>query len=144
MRDSGPGTRDPGLGILDSGLATRDLEPRIAIAWGRAEIREGLAGDRNELPLVTFRLQRQLQHTVRAADRFAVRPDALRGVEMSASRSDHELSKAATQIGPATGVLRPEALVEMIVAREHDLGTGLLQDGPDVAHHGVVAVRPGA
>src|SRR5437868_8141459 len=106
----------------------------------RAGVREGLAGDRNELPVVARRVQGQAKYAERGAvANLAVRLDGAPTDEALATRPDHELADAAYGVGYGAGRLRAEALVDVIVAVQHQVRISVVEVLEERAGVGVVA-----
>jgi hypothetical protein len=61
---------------------------------------------------------------------LARRVDLAHGPEAAAAGADHELADAG-RTGNAAMVLRREPLIVVIVARQHDVGTGCLEGPPE-------------
>ena len=80
-------------------------------------IREILPGFRNELPIISMRVQCELQHSESSGDaHFAVRPRRRRKRPLMISAgAHHEFADAAFCVGSAVRILRRESLVVMIM-----------------------------
>src|SRR5439155_228706 len=96
------------------------IQPDLA-AGHRAAVGIHPARDRYELPVVGALFERQLENTVGAViASHAVGSRASKGVEIFAARADHK-GLRALRVGLASGVLRREALIEMIVGLQNDV-----------------------
>ena len=106
-----------------------------------SRVGERLAGDRDELPVVARRVQRELDHAVGArVAHLARRQDRAEAGQRGAAGADHELADAEGRVGGAAPVHRREALVVVPVAAEQDVGAAVVEVLPQLLH---VRVVPG-
>ena len=112
-----------------------------SVTLAETGVAEGGPGNWKELPLIAAVCERELQDAVHAAERLAVGRRTVRAVQRRAARSHRELPNPAHRIGAAVRILRSEALVEMLVASDHDVRVELVEHAPDLAHARVGAVR---
>src|ERR1700722_10343441 len=82
-----------------------------------ARIDEGLACFGNKLPIVSARMQRELQdaETIRATD-FAVRMRWTKRALIFAARAGNKFSDSALGVGLAVGILWSKSFVVVVVA----------------------------
>ena len=79
------------------------------------------AGDGNELPIVSVRLKRKLDHTMAGrVAHFAIELDRADFVEPRATGADNEVTHAA-RIGIAISIKSSKAFVNVIVACNGDI-----------------------
>src|SRR5438477_13190289 len=106
--------------------------PSAAVGPG---VGEGVAGGGGEAPVVAVGVQGQLEDPEGAllADLAVGGDGPLEGVVWPAARPSDELPQAGG-IGPALRVLAGEALVDVAVAGQDDVGAGRLQIGPEGRH----------
>src|SRR3954470_13885356 len=98
-------------------------------ARGRAFVLEPGARYRDELPAISARAQRQLQHAIRTVTvHLAVAGDPAKLVHTTAAGAGDELPDAVLGIGFPLVVLRREPFVDVIVPVEHDIRAGLVED----------------
>src|SRR5207244_1568804 len=115
-----------------------------SVAVARAGVGEGPAGFRYELPVVGGWVKGQLQDPERVGvSHLAVGLGSAKAVVASAAGSDHELPYPTHGIRSPRGGLWREALVVMVVAREHDVGVRVVEVLPDQLHRGAAAVLAG-
>src|ERR1700752_2830780 len=90
------------------------------------------AGGRDEPPVVAVGVERELQHTegMGPADLAVRRGGALEVLGDGSARPDDELSESGL-VEVAGRVLAGEALVDVAVPRQHQVGTGRLEVVPD-------------
>src|SRR2546422_2368048 len=106
-------------------------------------IRKRAAGQGNELPIVSFRMQSHHQHAECAAvEDFAVRLPGFQRVMIRSSSADDELADPAGRIGGCSGVLRREPFVVVVVADEDDIGARLVEVPPESVIRPITPVRP--
>src|SRR2546426_7577620 len=85
-------------------------------------IGEGLSGNRDELPVVAVRVQRQLERTKgTVVENLTVRDRRSRTVDAPASCTNHELAHTCRLIQPAASVLGREPLVHVLMPRQEQL-----------------------
>src|SRR5437764_550123 len=112
-----------------------------------AGVGERVAGDRDELPVVAARPQRQFQDAeARVGPRLFVR-DRRRGAPSFGTRptrAHHELSKAPGRVRDAGGGLWCEPLVVMVMPGDPKLRTGVVEILPHCLHRRVRPVVAGA
>ena len=101
------------------------------VAGGGAGVGERLAGLGDELPVVACGVQRQLEDAVgRGVAHLAVwRDRGDRGVVLAAG-ADDELADPAGRVGDPGGGLLGEALVDVVMAVQHDVCVGGIQRVP--------------
>src|SRR4029453_11503034 len=118
------------------------MPERGLMAIAAADIREALAGNRNELPVVPIAPERQLQHspTSVVAD-LAVGKRSGKVRELRPTGADDELAHATSRIHDAVRALRSEALITVIVRIDHHVGAGLVQRAPYHLHVRITPVR---
>src|SRR2546422_8001889 len=115
-----------------------------SVACSRPGISERLTGDRDELPGVAPCTERQLEHAERAGPPLAVRRG--RGPEgpgAFTARAHHEFADSQCRIGYAVGCLWSEALVQVLMPVEEQLGPRRVQLGPELAVGGGSGRRAG-
>ena len=114
---------------------------RLAVAARRTEVRGRSPDHRQEAPVVATLVQRQLHHAMSVVEAHgAVRLRCAEAVGHVAARADGDLRDPVGQVEAAERVLRQEALVDVLVAVEDEVGAVLVQRLPDEAHVGVVPV----
>src|SRR5262245_39833075 len=101
--------------------------------------------DGHEFPLIAIGQKRELQHTVLSRNLlFAVwfpRDESV--IRVDPARSDAELTDATSRVGAAIAGLRSEPFVKMIMAVQHDVGVGVVEDVEKWPHGRVVAILAG-
>src|SRR5262245_14003942 len=126
IASSGPDGRSTGSRLRDPELLHQVTERRACshselAATHRAAIGIRPVGDRYELPVVGALFERQLKNTIGGViASHAVESRASKGMEILAARADHK-GLRAPRVGLASGVLRREALIEMIVGLQNDI-----------------------
>src|SRR6476620_10434077 len=126
------------------GSGAESLEPWTCVARSTTGVRERTSGFRNELPVVARRVQRQLQDPESiGVDDLAVRNRGADRFVLSPARTDDDLADSVHD-RVLIRVLRREALVLMVVAVEHYVGTGVVQVVPPISKRVVAAVGTGA
>src|SRR6267154_1708209 len=108
-----------------------------------AGIAEGLSFLRNELPVVAFGMQREFQHAEGiGVVCFAVGLHCCEeSVRVLAAASYNEFANAVFGIRLSVRVLRCKALVIVIMAIDHNVGAGVVQNVPKRLNLGIGAVR---
>src|SRR4029453_4698315 len=86
-----------------------------------------------KLPSVAIAGEVQLQDAVGGDPHLALRRRDPERIELGAAGADDELAQAVGS-GTAIRVEREEALVQVVVTVDYDLGPGLLQELPDIPH----------
>src|SRR4029450_1485673 len=118
------------------------MPERGLMAIVAADIREALAGNRNELPVVPIAPERQLQHSPTSVVAYlAVGKRAGKVRELRPTGADRELANATRGIHDAVRILRREPFITVVVAVDHDVGAGLIQGPPHRLHVWIAAVR---
>ena len=105
-------------------------------------IGEGLSGNRDELPVVAVRVQRQLEHTKgTVVENLTVRDRRSRAVDAPASCTNHELAHTSRLIQPTAPVLGREPLVHVLMPRQEQLHPMVVQQLKVVGQPRVAAMR---
>src|SRR5262245_22203647 len=120
----------------------RVLFPNLiaARAAGTAAIAKVLTGARHKLPVVGGCIESKLKHPVRKdIARLAVDFDNADLIEAGAAGSGDKLTHASG-IGSAARILRPEALIDMVVARNEYTCAVLIENFEEGLHMWVIAV----
>src|SRR2546427_11646441 len=117
-------------------------KPKFSVARAGARIGEALPRFGNELPVIDFGLEGELQDTegCRIAQ-FAV---GLRGAERAvilAARANDEFANATLGVGGAARSLRSEALVIMIVATYTHARVGFVESRPTALPRQIIGMR---
>lgn len=104
-------------------------------ARSAARVCEGLARFGNELPVITSRMQRQLEHAVGIAiSDLRVGQHSSKCVMARASCAYHKLADAVHRIEVTVGVLWRKALVIVLVTGKHNVGAKIIERLPDRLH----------
>src|SRR4051794_16720556 len=97
----------------------------------------------NESPHVPIFAQRELEYAKCAGLEHLTVFSRLRSlVQRCTAGSDRELPYSKGRVQFACRILRCKTLVEMIVSREDDLGSGIVENRPDRLHGQCIAVWP--
>src|SRR2546430_5132269 len=108
------------------------------VAAPAAQVCEGLAGDRDEFPVIAGGIQRQLQDPKgRVVLHLRVGPRRSHAEPAFAARTNDEFANTADRIGHARRGLRGEALIVVLVPGDHDLRAGTVQVLPQDARTAV-------
>src|SRR5215211_8315372 len=102
---------------------------------------KGLTRNGHELPLVTTRMEGQLQYSVGVnVAHLAVGFGRQKRVERVSPGTDDELPYPTFRIRLPFRRLGTEALIVVIVAIQNHVGTTLVKGVPDRSHPGIIAV----
>src|SRR5215218_4961445 len=116
----------------------------LRVASCASGVGEGLPFHRDKPPLVAALLKSQLQYTVGVVVvDLEVFDGALYSVMVSAAGTHHELPDAALMVRIAVWVLWFEALVVVVVAREHHVYSRGVEHFVDVGHLQAVCIPSG-
>src|SRR4051812_8951359 len=103
-----------------------------AVTDARPRIRERLAGDGHEAPLVACSMKREDKHAEAVVlSHLAVRRRLAQGREESTARTDHELTDSKRWTAVATGILWRKAFVIVRVPVEHDVSARFVERLPE-------------
>src|SRR5262245_53881563 len=95
----------------------------MSVAGSRTEVRAGLSRNRDEFVLVGVHRQRQFENTVCIGKSpLAIRATCQERVRRYTAGANDELDDAFFAIKASVRILRGEALIQMIVAAQDDLG----------------------
>ena len=108
-----------------------------------AGIAEGLTFFRDELPVITFGMEGELEHAERVRlVRFAVGNEVgENAMRVLAARTYDKFANAMLGISFSVWILECEAFVIMIVAVNHDVCAGVIQNLPEWLDLNVIAMR---
>ena len=108
------------------------------MAYAAPRIRERLARDGDEFPVVARGVQRQLQDAISLVVlHLGVRQGRAQGEGARTAHARDEFADTGDRIGHTGRGLRPEALIVVIVAGEHELRAGVVQRLPQRLRRGV-------
>ena len=107
---------------------------------GGAAVGERLPGHRDELPVVARVVERHLEHAVGPAPDVAVGQRGGEAVGAAAAGAHGELAHPVDGVGGAARGLEPEALVDVVVPVEDDVGAVVVERLPERPVGGVGAV----
>src|SRR5215212_9133861 len=114
------------------------------VAGARARVGHPPGGCGHQAPVVAPLAQGELRHAERRVVAIlAVRRHADEGVAAAAAYPDDQLADAANRVVDALGRLRPEALVEVLVPRQHQVDIARVGAVPGGRHIAVVVVAAG-
>src|SRR5439155_26081747 len=102
-----------------------------SMACAGPAVAEARPRDRYKLPIVAARLERQLEDAEYRGVRFAVRVNHREVVDALAASSDVEFADAVGRIELTGGLHRGKPLVFVLLAVEHDVDAGRLENVPD-------------
>ena len=115
------------------------------MAGAGAAIREGSAGDRDELPVVAGRAEGELQHSVRVAiAHFAVGDRNGDGIMTLTAGTCDELANAGRRVERAEWRLRREPLVIVIMPVQDHVSAGVIEGLPECLIGRAASVLAGA
>ena len=98
----------------------------------RARIGEGLSEFRNELPVITGRVQRQLEDPKGGGvSQLAVRSHGRDGGVIGAAGPNNEFAYAIRLVQCASGCLGCKTFIDMVMAVQNQVGLGGIQQLPE-------------